>query len=180
MDLKYTVIDNKYFNIKDILRGEFGISSRLYLKLKNANKIYLNGRIDLFSSNLSIGDIIEVDLGFEEDNSNIVPTKMELDIIYEDKYILAVNKPSGIAVHPSLRHYENSLSNGVKYYFDTINLHRKIRIVNRLDKDTSGIVIFAKNEYIQENLIRQMRDGFFKKEYLGIVNRNFRRKFWNN
>lgn len=180
MDLKYKVIDNKYFNIKDILRSEFGISSRLYLKLKNANKIYLNGKTVLSSSNISIGDIIEVDLSFEEDNSNIVPTKMELDIIYEDKYILAINKPAGIAVHPSLRHFENSLSNGVKYYFDRVNLHRKIRIVNRLDKDTSGSVLFAKNEYIQENLIRQMKNGLFKKEYLGIVNRSFREKFWRN
>ena len=180
MDLKYKVIDNKYFNIKDILRSEFGISSRLYLKLKNANKIYLNGKTVLSSSNISIGDIIEVDLSFEEDNSNIVPTKMELDIIYEDKYILAINKPAGIAVHPSLRHFENSLSNGVKYYFDSVNLHRKIRIVNRLDKDTSGSVLFAKNEYIQENLIRQMKNDLFKKEYLGIVNRSFREKFWRN
>ena len=105
---------------------------------------------------------------------------MDLDVVYEDKYILVVNKPAGIAVHPSLRHYENSLSNGVKYYFDTIDLHRKIRIVNRLDKDTSGIVIFAKNEYIQENLIKQMNNGFFKKEYLGVVSRYFRKKFWNN
>jgi len=174
MDLKYKVIDNKYFNIKDILRSEFGISSRLYLKLKDANKIYLNGKAVLSSSNISIGDIIEVDLSFEEDNSNIVPTKMELDIIYEDKYILAVNKPAGIAVHPSLRHFENSLSNGVKYYFDRVNLHRKI------DKDTSGSVLFAKNEYIQENLIRQMKNDLFKKEYLGIVNRSFREKFWRN
>lgn len=180
MDLKYKVIDNKYFNIRNILRSEFRISSRLYLKLKNSDKIYLNGKTVLSSSSLSIGDTIEVDLSFEENNSNIVPTKMELDVIYEDKYILAINKPAGIAVHPSLRHFENSLSNGVKYYFDTINLYRKIRIVNRLDKDTSGIVIFAKNEYVQENLIRQMGDGFFKKEYLGIVNRSFTKKFWCN
>ena len=61
-------------------------------------------------------------------------------------------------------HYDNSLSNGVKYYFDTIGLNKKIRPVNRLDKDTSGIVIFAKNEYIQECLISQMKKNLFKKE----------------
>lgn len=105
---------------------------------------------------------------------------MDLNIIYEDKYILAINKPANMAVHPSLRHFENSLSNGIKHYFNTINLNRKIRIVNRLDKDTSGIVIFAKNEYIQEALIRQMKDNIFRKEYIGILNRNFRRKVWDN
>ena len=58
---------------------------------------------------------------------------------------------------------------GIKYYFETINLKRKIRPVNRLDKDTSGIVIFAKNEYIQECLIRQMKSGEFKKEYMAFL-----------
>ena len=70
----------------------------------------------------------------------------------------------GIPVHPTLHCYENSLSNGVRYYFNSINLHKKIRPVNRLDKNTSGIVIFAKCEYIQENLKK------YDKEYLAIVN----------
>ena len=74
-------------------------------------------------------------------------------------------------MHPSFNHFDSSLSNGVKSYFDKINLHRKIRIVNRLDKDTSGIVVFAKNEYIQEALIMQMKNNTFKKEYIGILNR---------
>lgn len=99
---------------------------------------------------------------------------MDLDIIYEDKYLLVINKPANIAVHPSLRHFEDSLSNGVKYYFDSIGLHRKIRIVTRLDKDTSGIVIFAKNEYIQESLTRQMKSNLFIKEYIGILDRCIR------
>ena len=94
---------------------------------------------------------------------------MDLNILYEDKYLLILNKPSNIAIHPSLRHFDNSLSNGVKYYFDSISLKRKIRIVNRLDRDTSGIVIFAKNEYIQEALITQMKKNIFKKEYIAIL-----------
>ena len=105
---------------------------------------------------------------------------MNLNILYEDKYMLIINKEPNIPVHPSMEHFEDSLSNGVKYYFDTINLHRKIRIVNRLDKDTSGIVIFAKCEYVQEALINQMKNNLFKKEYLGILNRYFKRKIWNN
>lgn len=95
---------------------------------------------------------------------------MKLDIIYEDNYLLVLNKPSGMPVHPSALHFDDTLSNGVNYYFETIGLHRKIRIVNRLDRDTSGIVIFAKNEYIQEMLSLQMRDSSFKKEYIGVLN----------
>ena len=94
---------------------------------------------------------------------------MDLDIIYEDDGLLIVNKPPFLAVHPSMLHYSDSLSNGVRFYFDSIGLKKKIRPVNRLDKNTSGIVIFAKNEYIQESLIRQMENGVFTKEYLAIV-----------
>lgn len=93
---------------------------------------------------------------------------MNLEIIYEDEAIIAINKASGIATHPSYMHFDNTLSNGVRFYFDVISLHKKIRPVNRLDLNTSGIVVFAKNEYVQENLIRQMAAGTLKKEYLAI------------
>ena len=88
---------------------------------------------------------------------------MNLDIIFEDNFLLIVNKPAGIPVHPSISHYEDSLSNGIKYYFNSINLNKKIRPINRLDKDTSRIVLFAKNEYIQESLVKQMKKNIFKK-----------------
>lgn len=68
-----------------------------------------------------------------------------------------------------MSHFEDSLSNGIRFYFKSIDLNKKIRPVNRLDKDTSGIVIFAKNEYIQESLVKQMKNKSFKKEYLAIL-----------
>lgn len=67
-----------------------------------------------------------------------------------------------------MHYYENSLSNGIKYYFKEIGLKKKIRPVNRLDKDTSGLVVFAKNEYVQECLVRQMQTKDFKKEYIAL------------
>lgn len=168
MDLCYKVSENN-LTIRQVLKEKFDISSRLYLKLKRENHIFINSHPISYDSILKINDIVEVDLNFEEDNSNILPTKMPLDILYEDKYMLIINKPPFIAVHPSITHFSDSLSNGVKDYFNSISLHRKIRIVNRLDKDTSGIVIFAKNEYIQECLISQMKDNTFRKEYVGIL-----------
>lgn len=101
---------------------------------------------------------------------------MTLNIIYEDEWILILNKPHGIPVHPSILHHEDSLSSGVKFYFDSINLKKKIRPVNRIDKDTSGLVVFAKNEYIQESLIKQMKLGNFYKEYIAIVEGIFKEK----
>ena len=158
-----------FFNVKEVLKVNFEISDRLLLKLKRNNKIFLNGNICRIDERVNVGDEVSVLIDFEEDNSNIVPTKMNLDIIYEDDAYIVINKPSGIPVHPSMLHYENSLSNGLKYYFDSIFLKKKIRPVNRLDKDTSGIVIFAKNEYIQECLVKQMKSHIFKKKYWAVL-----------
>lgn len=170
MKLEY-IVDNltKYENVKQVLKEEFLISDRLIVKLKNSKQIYLNNEHTFVNQKLKIGDKILVDLDFKETSDNIVPTKMNLDILYEDDGLLIVNKPPFMPVHPSMDHFEDSLSNGIKNYFNSIGLKRKIRPVNRLDKNTSGIVVFAKNEYMQECLIKQMKSGSFKKEYLALV-----------
>ena len=173
MKLEYKIKENdKYINIKQILKEEFHISDRLIIKLKKNNHIYINNNTVSINENLKVNDLLTIDLDFIEESENIVPTKMNLDILYEDDSLLIINKPPNIPVHPSMMHFENSLSNGVKYYFETNNIKRKIRPVNRLDKNTSGIVIFAKNEYIQECLSKQMQLGLFNKEYIAILKGN--------
>ncbi len=170
MKLSYKVQEqNKYSTIKEVLKIEFSISDRLLLKLKKLQKIALNNNLAYVHTQVKTGDLVECDLSYAEDNSNIVPIKMELDIVYEDEGYLIVNKPCGIPVHPSINHFSYSISNGIRYYFDKIGLHKKIRPVNRLDKDTTGLVIFAKNEYIQECLVRQMQSKDFVKKYIAIV-----------
>ena len=177
MILKYIKQENdNYKSLRQVLDSQFKISYVLRLKLKRNNHIFVNGENTYLDHELMKGDTITVDLDFDEENSNIVPSKMNLNIIYEDDAILVLNKPAGVAIHPSMRHFENTLSNGVKYYFDNINLKRKIRPVNRLDFDTSGLVIFAKCEYIQEMFSRQMTNGDFKKYYLCIVDGTLSKK----
>lgn len=171
MKLTY-VNSSKYSNVKEVLKAEFSMSDRLLLKLKKLDKIYLNGDVTSVNHPVLENDLIECYLDYEEDNSNIVPTEMPLNIIYEDEAYIVVNKPAGIPVHPSMDHYADSLSNGIAFYFNQIGLKKKIRPVNRLDKDTSGIVIFAKNEYIQECLVRQMKSKEFIKRYIAVVNGN--------
>ena len=171
MKLAY-VNSSKYSNVKEVLKAEFSMSDRLLLKLKKLDKIYLNGNVTSVNHPVLENDLIECYLDYEEDNSNIVPTEMSLNIIYEDEAYIVVNKPAGIPVHPSMDHYTDSLSNGIAFYFNQIGLKKKIRPVNRLDKDTSGIVIFAKNEYIQECLVRQMKSKEFIKKYIAVVNGN--------
>lgn len=168
MILTYKV-KNENLTINYILKNKLSISTRLLSKLIKNKLIFRNSKLCDTRDLTNVGDIISVDLNYVEDNSNIVPKKMSLDIIYEDEGFIVLNKPPGIAVHPSLQHFSDSLSNGLKFYFDTINLHKKIRPVNRLDLNTSGLIVFAKNEYIQECLIRQMTNKIFKKEYLAVV-----------
>ena len=167
---------DNYLTIRQVINSEFNISYNLLVKLKKNKKIFLNGINTYIDKNIKDGDEISIIIDFEEDNSNIVPTKMDLSILYEDEALLIIDKPAGIPVHPSILHYDNSLSNGIKYYFDNIKLNKKIRPVNRLDRNTSGIVIFAKNEYVHDALSKQMQNDIFLKDYIAICNGLFEEK----
>ena len=168
MNLNYKV--EKSMTINQILNEHFDISARLKNKLIKNKYVLRNGYFEDTRTVVNIGDIITIILDSPEDNSNIVPSEMNLNIVYEDSHLLVLNKPAGIAVHPSILHFDNSISNGIKYYFDSIGLHKKIRPVNRIDLNTSGLVLFAKNEYVQECLIKQMASRMFEKTYICIVN----------
>ncbi len=156
-------IDENGITIAHLLRDKMNISARLLNKLKMNEKILVND-IPVFSNYIiHTNDWVKVNLEFEEQDY-ITPENIKLNILYEDEYFLAVNKPAGIVVHPSSNHLSGTLANGVKYY---LNNNKKIRAINRLDRDTSGIVLFAKNEYIQELMIKYTK---IEKEYLAIAN----------
>ena len=159
--LIYTVTQED-LNLKSILRNKLKISNRLLIKLKLNHMIFVNNEPVTINHELKENDIVEARIDFIEDD-DIVPEKMDLDILYEDEYLLAINKLPGIVVHPSSYHPKGTLANGVKYY---LNNKRKIRPINRLDRDTSGVVLFAKNEYIQERFVSLKVD----KEYIAILN----------
>jgi len=169
MKLTYTV-NSKDISIKQILKEKYEMSENLIVKLKKEKRIVLNSNSVYINHKIISGDILSIDLDFLENSEGIVPNKaIKFNILYEDEAMLIVEKEAHLPVHPSMSHFEDSLSNGIKYYFETNNIKRKIRPVNRLDKDTSGIVIFAKNEYIQECLIKQMKYNIFKKHYIAIL-----------
>lgn len=151
MELIYQITESDFNKtINEIILKEFNFSNRLLTKLIKNKNIFFDGKeVDTRTSVTNPG-IIKIDFNYNEDNSNIVATKMNLNIIYEDEWMLVINKAAGCPIHPSRLHFKDSLSNGIKYYFNSINLNKRIRPVNRLDLNTSGLVIFAKCEYIQE------------------------------
>jgi pseudouridine synthase, rluA family len=166
--LKYIVRDNK--NLRSILKDELNISSRLFNKIKN-KYVFVNGEHAIYYRDLNVNDVVEVDFSYDDDNYNNIVSNPDIkfEIVYEDEWLLIVNKGANLPVHPSLNHYDISLSNGIRAYFDKIGLNKTVRLVNRIDKDTTGLVVIAKCEYIQECLIKQMNDDSFIKEYIAIA-----------
>lgn len=168
MLLKYIVGDNK--NLRSILKDELNISSRLFNKIKN-KYVFVNGEHAIYYKDLNVNDVVEVDFRYDDYYYNNIVSNPDIkfEIVYEDDWMLIVNKGANLPVHPSLNHYDISLSNGIKSYFDKIGLNKTVRLVNRIDKDTTGLVVIAKCEYIQECLIKQMNDDSFIKEYIAIA-----------
>ncbi|HOP99945.1 MAG TPA: RluA family pseudouridine synthase [Acetivibrio clariflavus] len=170
MILKYTVEqDENGKDVKYILKHRMDISKRLMQKLKYQNKIKLNQKPVFVNAIVSAGDVLEVDIDYDDEVEDLVPQDIPIDIVYEDDCLIAVNKDSNIVVHPTCLHLDGTLANAVAHHMMKKGMVKKIRPVIRLDRNTSGLIIFAKNSYTQESLIRQMNNKLFKKEYIGIV-----------
>lgn len=151
--------------IKQILRGHYRFSSRLITALKKNGSIMLNGLPVTVRAVLRSGDILTLSLP-DTASESIAPVKMPLDILFEDEDILAVCKPSGMPTHPSHGHHENTLANGVCAYFSSGSF--TFRAVTRLDKDTTGVVLIAKNQYSAAALSEQLKGGELRKAYTAI------------
>lgn len=174
MEFKYVVNNvNSGKPVKSILKSEFQLSERLIKKLKFGNRIFSN-KVPVYVNHIvQEGDIIEAFLDFQESCGDIIPEKIEIDIIYEDDSIIVLNKQADIVVHPVFNHTTGTIANALVYYFNRNGVAAKIRPVSRLDRNTTGIIIFAKNQYVQDSLIKQMKAKSFKKQYLGVVHGNF-------
>ena len=151
-----------------VLKGQMKLSSRLIKNLKKHDGILLNGSSARTIDTVHTGDIVSAVIEYNE-KINFQPEESDISIIYEDQYFLAVNKKAGIPVHPSAGHQAGTLVQMVLAHLIKQGLSVKARPINRLDKDTSGIVLFAKNSYIQDRLIAQMKKNSVFKLYLGIV-----------
>ncbi|HQN75036.1 MAG TPA: RluA family pseudouridine synthase [Bacillota bacterium] len=140
-------------------------------KLLLEGKILVNQTQVKASYVLRFGDLIEVmDVDFSE--TEIVPTKMDLDIVYEDEDVLVVNKPSGMVVHPAPGHYQDTLVNGLLWHIKNlsdVNGEMRPGIVHRIDKDTSGLLMVAKNNYAHDILAKELQDKLTKREYIALV-----------
>lgn len=155
-------------SIKDILRNELGFSKRLRAKLKNNPQLVrLNGVEAEGWIPLKTGDKVTID--FPQETSNFVAENIPLDIIYEDDDLLLLNKQPGIVCHPTKGHPCHTISNGIQHYIDSNSKEFKIRFINRLDMDTSGVLAIAKNSHSQDAVVKQMKQNKVEKKYLAVV-----------
>lgn len=161
--------------IRAYLQDNEDLSSRLIRGAAREERIKVNGNVVRMNYILKQGDIIEIHLNKEE-SQNIEPQPMDIDIVYEDSDILVVNKPPFMVVHPTRSYPENTLANGVLHYFKTSGQDCIVRLVSRLDMNTSGLIIIAKNQFSHMALAREMQKEDFEKSYLAIVHGNLTEK----
>ena len=169
MQKKYPVrlSENRIF-VDAYMSQQLGFSSRQIKKLFKGKKVCINGKPAYRDNKLKDGDILEVDL-FVEAREDIVPEDIKLDIIYEDEYLLAVNKPPYMLVHPTPNHPGRTLLNAAAYYFAGKGEEVSLRLLNRLDMNTSGIVVMPKNGLVHGRLDEMMRSGGVRKFYTAVI-----------
>lgn len=158
--------EHEEYSVGELIAKNFKISSRMLTKLKNNDGIKLNGEHITVRGKVKEGDILSL-IFPKEQSKNVVPVNLPLNILFEDEHLIIVNKPKDMPVHPSLNNYTNTLGNAVMYYFKDIPF--VYRPVNRLDRDTTGIVIIAKSAYAHNSLSMQMQRNIFKKTYTAVT-----------
>ena len=146
-------------------------------KLIEEGAVKRNGKPGKKNDKLNIGDAIEYEIP-EAKPVDIVPTEMQLDIVYEDEDLLVINKPKGLVVHPAAGHQYDTLVNGLMHALgeDLSGINGELRpgIVHRIDKDTSGLLAVAKNDYAHVMLASQLKDHSMARTYEAIVCGSFR------
>ena len=140
----------------------------VFLK-KTEEGIKRNGAWAYTRDKLDAGDVLEILFAEEDSSENIVPVEMKLDIVYEDEDILVINKPADTPIHPSQGNYDNSLANGVKHYYESQGESFVFRCINRLDRDTTGLVVIAKNMLSSAALNAAMVHREIHRTYLAVV-----------
>jgi 23S rRNA pseudouridine1911/1915/1917 synthase len=161
-------VDQADTTIQDILTGPLAISNRMIQKLTRCKGIFINKKPAFLKRKVKAGDIIKVRIAFKED-ANLEAIEIPLDIVFEDNQVMVINKASGISVHPIGKESGVTLAHGVAYHLEQKGLATKVRPVHRLDRDTSGLIIFAKSSMAHQTLDQQLRNNDLKRIYLAVI-----------
>ncbi len=163
MKFKY-IVDEEAVIKSFLIKKEFSLTIINKLLTEKTN-IFINGKVYNGNYKLKTKDSIEIIL---EEKTNVKPINKEIDIVFEDELFLVVNKPKGLVTIPSKRHFEDSLAGRVANYFIGKNIG--IHIINRLDINTCGLIVFAKSQYIQSIMAKEKIEKKYYAKVYGILN----------
>ncbi len=169
--MTYTIeAEHHGWTLLPYLRRVLALSRAEVTSLKQKERgILLNGERVTVRAVLREGDVLFLDRADGASGESVLPRPIPLEILYEDDDLIAVNKPAGMPTHPSHGHQEDTLANGLAYLFEGRGVPFVFRAVNRLDRDTSGVVLVAKNRGAAFALSRQLTEGTVEKRYLAVV-----------
>lgn len=161
-------------NVRSIIFGNLGLSKNIVTKLKQSDEgIVLNGNRTKVDAVVKIGDELVITIP-DKKSEAVAKTELPLEILYEDEDIIAVNKPPFMPTHPSRHNKNKTLANALSYYFREKDF--TFRVITRLDKDTSGVVLVAKNKLAAFELNEAMLYGKIFKEYVAVVSGELKEK----
>lgn len=157
--------------IRDYMKENLNLSGRFIRGSAMDRRLRVNGKEVKLNYKLQEDDVIEVTVNAEE-SQNIEGEDLNIKVIYEDDDLLIVDKPPFMVVHPTKSHPMGTLANGVIHHFRSNNDNSIVRLVSRLDRDTSGLIMIAKNQFSHMNLAKSMEKNLIKKSYLAIIHGN--------
>ncbi|MHB8126822.1 MAG: RluA family pseudouridine synthase [Desulfitobacteriaceae bacterium] len=152
----------------EILKRKFHFSNKLLQTLKQGEKVWVNGQFTYLTTRGQAGETLSINFHTPE-ASNLDAEPLPLEVLYEDDYLLAVNKPAGQVVHPNPRYPTSTLGNAVANYWQTKGESHTFRPIHRIDRNTSGVIVIAKNKFAHQQLAWQLEHGQILKRYLGFV-----------
>lgn len=166
-------VDTESMKLKSFLK-EQGVSRKLLAKVKfQGGTLYVNNEVRNALFEVSKGDKVSMIVPDEGEHETLLPDDSGIDVVYEDEHILVVNKPSGVASIPAQYHPKGTMANRVKHHYNKNNyVNRVVHVVTRLDRDTTGLMLFAKHGFAHAMLDKQLRSGDLKKYYTALVSGN--------
>lgn len=167
--MKFSFTADRRAKVKTFLKSH-DVSKALLAKVKfKGGNIWVNGVEQNAIYLLDVGDVVTIEIPDESSHETLIPIKHDLNIVYEDDHFLIINKPHGYASIPSILH-SNTMANFVKhYYVEQDYPNKQVHIVTRLDKDTSGLMLFAKHGYAHARLDKQLQQKTIQKRYYALV-----------
>lgn len=151
------------------LTGIKQLSEKALKKLKKEGSVLVNEMPALLRNTIYEGDRVSLIYPPEKKSPYLIPEDIQINIVYEDKDILVLDKQAGVCVHPTKNYPGGTLANGVLFHWEIIGENSTPHFVNRLDKNTTGLILVAKSTYVAQQFFKQQIEGIIKRSYLAMV-----------